>query len=375
MNKTAQLSLFLAASLPLAAFSIGCDKEKTVRSYDVPKETSTPTVADVTAPPPADAGQLTFPLDLRWTLPDGWAQIPVSASAGAMFRPDAAISVSPDNSKLLLTVSHLGDAPGARSVLGNVNRWAGQVQLPNMTDADLPKVTTHIKLADVEVDVVDLEGAGTSLLGAIIPHNTETWFLKLSGPSAAIGEQKERFARFVQSVHFDSNPAVAPTPSVPPAQGPAVGPPLPGEANGSVATGVDGAHWTLPPNWTAEPSNDQFLMATVYPDGNGATPIKVSRIAGVGGGAGANVSRWRGFVGLEPVDNANADPGQQLNIGGRSWTIHDYTGPADGGRRIIIALSDANGETWYFKLLGKTDAVAKVKPAFDQFLASVKIGS
>ena len=358
-------ALILATALPLAFISIGCDKEKSVRSYDVPKESTTPTMADAGAP--SEATEVTFPGDLRWTLPAGWTQVAVPANASAMFRPDAAISVSPDDAKLLLTVTHLGDAPGARSVLENVNRWAGQLQLPKMADGDLSKVVTHMKLPDVETDVVDLEGPGNTLLGAIVPHGGDTWFLKLSGPSAAVNEQKEKFANFVHSVHFDANPSV-----VPPA--PVVGPPVQGNGDSSVATGVDGAKWTLPPGWTAEPGSTMRL-ATIHPGGNGATEIIVSKFAGLGGGLGANATRWRRSVGLDPVDDANADPGQQVTLGGSSWTIHDYTGPADGGKRLIVALLDSNGQTWFFKLIGPTDAVGKVKPAFDQFLASVKVAS
>jgi hypothetical protein len=368
MKKTAQwfaaVSSKMAAVLAMAIFFVGCNKEKTVQSYDVPKESTAPAMTDASQ---TDNAQLAFPADLRWTLPAGWTQVPVQEKAGAMFRPDAAISVSPDDAKMRATVSHLGDAPGARSVLENVNRWAGQVQLPKMTEQDLPKAVTHIKVRDVEVDVVDLEGASETLLGAIIPHNTETWFVKLSGPSAAVDEQKVRFATFVKSIHFEASPEPSVTP-------PSAGPAAPGNASGSVAGGVDGAQWTLPPNWTAEPGNS-FRLATIHPDGNGATEIKVSKFAGLGGGAGANVTRWRGDVGLEAVDDAHADPGQLATFGGRSWTLHDYTGPADGGKRVIVAMLDANGETWFFKLIGPTDAVAKVKPAFDAFLASIKVGS
>ncbi|HWE03703.1 MAG TPA: hypothetical protein VG326_14960 [Tepidisphaeraceae bacterium] len=356
-------AICLAAAVSMSICSVGCDKEKAIRSYDVPKESTAPATADAGNSQP-DLSEVTFPADLRWTLPAGWTQVPVAPNDSAMFRPDAAISVAPADPKMLLTVSHLGDAPGARSVLENVNRWAGQLQVPKMTEADLPKVVTHVKAADVEIDVVDLEGPGNTLLAAIIPHAADTWFVKLSGPSAAIDEQKERFANFVHSIHFDANPPSAPV----------AGAPSPGNGGSSVATGIDGARWTLPPTWTAEPGN-AMRLATIHPDGNGATEIRVSKFAALGGGAGANVTRWRGDVGLGAVDDAQADPGQQATLGGRSWTIHDYTGPAGGGKRVIVAMLDSNGDTWFFKLIGPTDAVGKAKNAFDQFLASVKIGS
>jgi hypothetical protein len=100
--------------------------------------------------------------------------------------------------------------------------------------------------------------------------------------------------------------------------------------------------------------------------------IKVSKFGAVGGGAGANVTRWRGEVGLAPVSDAEADPGQTVKAGAATLTVHDYTGPANGGTREIIAQTDAGGATWYFKLIGPTSAVAAQKAAWDQFLASLR---
>jgi len=45
-----------------------------------------------------------------------------------------------------------------------------------------------------------------------------------------------------------------------------------------------------------------------------------------------------------------------------TFTIHDYSGPAKGGTREIVALTELNGATWYFKLIGPTDAVTAQNP-------------
>ncbi len=143
------------------------------------------------------------------------------------------------------------------------------------------------------------------------------------------------------------------------------------ESDSAVSSGVAGATWTLPAGWTAKPG-DAMRLATIHPAGNGNTEIKVSKFGAISGGLGMNVSRWHGDVGLDPVDDEHADAGQQVMIGNRPWTIHDYTGPAAGGRRVIIASTDSGGETWYFKLLGPTEAVGGVKGDFDRFLAGIK---
>ncbi len=45
-----------------------------------------------------------------------------------------------------------------------------------------------------------------------------------------------------------------------------------------------------------------------------------------------------------------------------------------GSYRILGAMFPAENPTWFFKLTGPAEAVAAAEPAFDEFLASVKLG-
>ncbi|MDB5328980.1 MAG: hypothetical protein JWP03_131 [Phycisphaerales bacterium] len=361
--------LLIGAALPIALFSFACKRDEGVRAYRAPKEP--PTVVENTSPtmPTDDAGPAAAPLasapdsvgDLHWTLPSGWKQVPVAPAA--QFAPDVQLQVSPSDPSLKLGISHLGDAPMARSVVGNVNRWENQLGLPPTPEAELQKVVTPLQVGDVTISVVDLGGNGKRLLGAIIPHATETWFFKLSGPADGIASHKTEFDAFVRSVRFDAAAAVAGAPA-PTAPSPSV-----------AASGAGGATWTMPAGWSADPGPPpQMRLATLHAGGNGEIEIKVSKLGGTGlfGGLAANVTRWHGDVGLDPVDDATAQPGQQVKIGERTWTIYDYTGPKDGGRREIVASTPVADQTWYFKLAGPTDSVGKQKAAFDTFLASIR---
>src|SRR5947209_5144503 len=44
--------------------------------------------------------------------------------------------------------------------------------------------------------------AKVRLLGAIIPREERTWFLKMVGPTSRVQEQEDAFSRFVSSIHF-----------------------------------------------------------------------------------------------------------------------------------------------------------------------------
>ena len=365
----------LGLALPMALFSIGCKKEEAIHSYTAPKENAAPAVAEVGDTPHAaenttSSSDLGFPADLRWKLPAGWKQVPVPENP--FFKPVAAIQVSAEQPGLILTISQLPDSPGARSDFDNVKRWARQLKLPEPTESDVDKYVTHIPFGDVTIGVVTMGGATPSepkLLGAILPHAQDTWVFKLSGDQTALDAQASAFADFLKSVRFGDSSSGPPV-AGPPVPTPESSNPAPAE---SAATGAGGAKWTLPAGWTAEASSNSFRVATIRPS-NGSAEIKVSKLGVGGGGLGANVSRWHGEVGLEQVDDEHADPGQQMKVGDQTWTLHDYTGPANGGTREIVALAEAGGNTWYFKLVGPTDVVAKAKPEFDQFLATVRLG-
>jgi hypothetical protein len=367
----------LGLAIPVALITFGCKKEEAVTSYNAPKEVASAASADSSSDSPDQAepiaahGGLGYPGDLRWTLPAGWKQVPVPPNP--VFMPVADIAVSADQPEVLLTISQMPDSPGARSVYANVSRWARQLKIEPPAEGDLSKVAVHMD-GSLPLDLVTLESADAKLLGIIMSHAQDTWVFKLSGPKAVVEAQGPAFAEFIRTIHFDSSPASpqnGPEIAGPPA--PQSGPPTPpASVSGSGATGLGGAQWVLPAGWTVQPSEPGSLrLATIRP-GNGSAQIKVSKLGIIGGGLGANVSRWHGEVGLDPVDDEHADAGKQVKFANQTWIFHDYTGPANGGTREIIAMAEVAGNTWYFKLLGTSDEVGKLKADFDRFISSIK---
>jgi hypothetical protein len=91
----------------------------------------------------------------QWQLPDGWRQ---QRGSGMRF---ATLEVGPADKPLPLTVIALPiPADGeAASVLSNVNRWRGQLRLPPISPAQLPKESEQIQLEGAVATVVDLEGS------------------------------------------------------------------------------------------------------------------------------------------------------------------------------------------------------------------------
>jgi hypothetical protein len=91
---------------------------------------------------------------IEWTKPDDWAEGPEKPGRYAT------LLVGPQ--KLELSVTTLGplQKEGESTVLGNVNRWRGQLQLPPVTAAELEKTTKRIKIGDIDATLVDIVRPG-----------------------------------------------------------------------------------------------------------------------------------------------------------------------------------------------------------------------
>src|SRR5208282_2908095 len=99
--------------------------------------------------------------------------------------------------------------------------------------------------------------------------------------------------------NMPSAPMAAPMPGAPTAppgmKGDVPVPPKP--------TGAEGLSWTLPKGWTQTLSGG-IRYATLKPAGGGNLDASVVVLPGQAGGELANVNRWRGQLGLSPLDAA-----------------------------------------------------------------------
>src|SRR5262249_26987250 len=140
------------------------------------------------------------------------------------------------------------------------------------------------------------------LLAAVVPHEKETFFFKLVGPTEAVAAHKDQFETFLRSVHFT------------------------GKEDKPV-------QWQLPEGWTEEPGN-QVRFATLRL-GTKEQPldVTVNRFPGNGGDFLANVNRWRRLdLGRGPIDEQDLPKAvSDLKIDGADVKLVDMTGPGSKG--------------------------------------------
>jgi hypothetical protein len=166
---------------------------------------------------------------------------------------------------------------------------------------------------------------------------------------------------------------------------PVVAPPMPAAgmspaagsenmANTAVPTGGDTLAWTAPAHWTAKPPSAMRKGSFAIKDDAAEADLSITSFPGDTGGLLANINRWRGQISLPPLAADQLDANREhLDIGTLHVDVVDFAGSANGApTRIIGAIVPVGGETWFFKLMGPDALVAKEKPAFLEFLRTVR---
>jgi hypothetical protein len=327
--------------MALACLVGACEKPG-IEAYRAPRQTVTP------GPEPAAEAQQPSPI--TWTVPDGWVKVASDqAMRLATFHPGPGLPEVSLN-------AFPGDTGG---LLANVNRWRGQLGLPPIEEADLASAAPTETVEGVSISIVDLTGStGQEMLGAVIvPGDGQTWFAKATGDPAPIAALKPAFVEFARSFRMTGQasppPGPAPTPAEP-------------------ARGVEGrlAAWKPPEHWRVD-AGASSIVAAGYdaPNAEGGAKITATMLRNDGGGPLANINRWRGQLGLPPVDRLDQQP--TTDLGGGNLVV-DLA--AADGRRMIAAIVASPSETWFFKMTGATAAVEAERPGYDHMVRYVGLG-
>jgi len=356
-------------SLPalLAAWTVaGCNKQESpIRSYEAPKDIPSPQVFSQPQIASDVPDQNNLP-PMRWTLPAGWKQAPTSDAVQY-----ARFQISAQDPAAELTVVPMPP----QNLLPNLIRWAGQLKLPPVSEADVPKYVTQTQVSGEEGQLVDMTGSAQSgnpparLLSAIIPHENRSWIFKLKGPEPVVAAQKSNFMEFLHSIQFTVTPDTQTQPTEPGQS--------PGAPSQSLAESYRLTKWTTPDGWQEQPgSNAMRVTSFRIGAGTGQAELIVSRIRqGQTGGFLENVNRWRGQVGLEPVSQASPNGMQSIEVAGQPAMLLSLTGPPNGAEppmRLDVAIAIEGNEFWYFKMLGPEPVVLAHQNAFRQFLSSLQ---
>ncbi len=140
-------------------------------------------------------------------------------------------------------------------------------------------------------------------------------------------------------------------------------------------TRADSVIWQAPGDWKQEAASQLLTAAYTLPGGGRVT---VSKLGGDGGGLAANINRWRGQLGFEPLDEKDV-AGQPLKVSDSNEEMLLFnltkTDSTEDTLGILAGILPLKQETWYFKFSAPVSVLRKSEGLFMEFLRSVRIPS
>ena len=131
--------------------------------------------------------------------------------------------------------------------------------------------------------------------------------------------------------------------------------------------------WTLPKGWT-ESQGGAMRYASFKVPVKGAIDASVVVLPGPAGGELANVNRWRGQIGLAPLDEAGlAAARKTVPTKAGPIKVYDFASGGSSGKRLVAGLTEISGNTWFVKLTGEAAAVGAAQGDFMKLIGSLRV--
>jgi hypothetical protein len=333
----------------------GCNDEE-IRTYRVAgDEPPAAAIADPAARNHAEPALAGGSGALRWEVPGGW-------QVGTPGEFQTALYVLPGGAKVAVS-SLPGDAGGEAA---NVNRWRRQIGLPAVEDVGGESLAAEG--AGISAKWFELKGETDSILAAILSLPDATWFFKLTAPTAGMDANRQAFMTLLGSIHMESATSA-----------PVAAPVAPPAASAPAADGKPQIALEIPTGWVKSQGSGMRVASFSIPgEGVPDGDVSVIPLAGESGSTLANVNRWRAQLRL-PALASEEDPALGTTASGAAGEVlitHMVSEEAilDGGRKgaISSAILKSGSHTWFFKLTGEAELVARHRAAFEALVLSAK---
>ncbi|MEK0448927.1 MAG: hypothetical protein RL088_1195 [Verrucomicrobiota bacterium] len=150
----------------------------------------------------------------------------------------------------------------------------------------------------------------------------------------------------------------------------------PGEEHGDEPA-LPTVKWTLPAGWKdlgpESAGGPVKAVGRFAIEGSDAT-VNITPLGSFSGKEPMLVNMWRSVFGLDPLtDEESAKALTDIPVAGGQGKIFDLTGDQRGKKaRIVTAMFNYGGQSWFFKLQGSPESVEPQVAPFKQFLATIK---
>ncbi|MGD9162704.1 MAG: hypothetical protein PVG39_30140 [Desulfobacteraceae bacterium] len=135
--------------------------------------------------------------ELTWTLPADWTE---SRTSGMILSRITA----PEIPGASITLSRLEGTGGG--INPNIQRWAGQLGLPQLSDTDLEAVKSALKHGGAKGTFIDFNTLPsvkeTTMNVCILEYPDFTVYLKITGNSEAVSKFSDKLKSLAQSISY-----------------------------------------------------------------------------------------------------------------------------------------------------------------------------
>jgi hypothetical protein len=307
----------------------------------------------------------------QWETPVGWENLPP--------RPmrDINLAVGDETECYVSALSATGGGLAA-----NVNRWRQQMGLAPESEEWIAALPS-INVMGGEGRLVELDGTysgmrgdqnaeGYKMLAAFVPAGERTVTIKMIGPAEHVTAERENFELFAASLSLNEPKPAAHAQDH---AGHDHGADAEHEEGGSHES-VGALAYEVPAGW--QRAGDQPMRLVTYVIGSGETECYISPLSGTGGGVAANLNRWLGQMGQQPMDADAIAALPKLSVLGQEVALMETSGTYSGmrggtkpGYALVAVFVPSSGTSYSVKLIGPEEEVAANKAAFIAFCESL----
>lgn len=135
--------------------------------------------------------------------------------------------------------------------------------------------------------------------------------------------------------------------------------------------------WTLPKDWTETGAGQMSVASFSIKGADGQqAQVAITPLARLAGRDAEIVNMMREQLGQEPLDReAVAKQFETVQVGGETGNLFQIDGKLEGSSgasRIFTVIVHRSDKSWFYKLAGDASLVAAQKPAFVEFLKSIR---
>ena len=132
--------------------------------------------------------------------------------------------------------------------------------------------------------------------------------------------------------------------------------------------------WEKPASWIPAEGSAMRLASFEIPYSIGSGDLSIMELGGDGGGLEANVNRWRGQIGLDPLTKLEINDEAENGVSKLgNYQLFQLINPEKKESAFLAAVFPLESRTLFIKLTASADGILEIEKDFKDFCSSMKL--